>query len=90
MVKLDDLINLLIEVNLNTNHTVMFNYMGHTQEFSIRFFEGGWERNIDPTENHGFYLDSDDWEEEVSNLYNHYSEILNKDHRVGYDKECGF
>lgn len=90
MMKLDDLLKLLIEVNLNTKHTVTFYYMGHTQDFSIRFFENGWESNMNPTQEYKLYLDSEDWEEEVNKLYNHYSEILNKDHICGYDKECGF
>lgn len=90
MVKLEDLINLLIEVNLNTNHTVMFNYYGHTQEFSIRFFEGGWEGNMCSTNSDRFYLDLEGWEDKINELYNHYLEILNKDHICGYDEECGF
>lgn len=90
MVKLEDLINLLIEINHNTNNTVMFEYFGHTEWFCIRFYKDGWKSFMDPTETHTLYLDCEDWEEEVDKLYNYYLEILNKDHRAGYDKECGF
>ena len=90
MVKLEDLINLLIEVNHNTKHTVMFEYMGHTEDFSIRFFKDGWGFGLYPTETHRFYLDSEECEEQINELYNHYLEILNKEHKAGYDEECGF
>lgn len=85
-----ELIELLIEVNHCTRHTVMFDYLGHTEGFSIRFYESGWEEKKVLTENHRFYLDDENWEEEVDKLYRHYFEILNKDHICGYDEECGF
>lgn len=84
------LINLLMEVNLYTKHTVMFDYMGHTKGFMVRFFKGGWESYREPTESHTFYLDKEECEERINELYMHYSEILNKDHVAGYDEECGF
>ena len=85
-----DLMELLIELNRNTRHTVMFDYLGHTEDFSVRFYEGGWKEGMYPTENHSCYLDVEGWEDEVNEIYDHYFEILNKDHIAGYDEECGF
>ena len=86
----NDLMELLIELNGYTNHTTMFDYLGHTDMFTIRFYKGGWKRNMKPAETFSVYLDEEGWEDEINRLYNHYFEILNKDHIAGYDEECGF
>jgi len=84
------LIELLISINDNTEHHAFFDYFGHTNDFTIRFFKGGWKADIFCSESYSFYLDKDDWKDEAKQIYKHFLDILNKDHKLGFDKECGF
>lgn len=85
-----ELIELLISINDNTEHHVFFDYSGHVDLFTIRLYKGGWNEDVYCSEIYRFYLDKDDWKDEVEKIYNYFLDILNKDHKLGFDKECGF
>lgn len=84
------LIELLISINDNTEHHVFFDYSGHVDGFTIRLFKGGWIADTHCTEYYNFYLDRDGWKDEAEEIYKHFLDILNKDHKLGFDEECGF
>lgn len=73
---LTDLIELLVNINIKTKHDVMFEYLGHTEDFIIRFFENGWEVDIDPTEKYRFYLNENGAGVKVNMIYERFLKIL--------------
>lgn len=71
-----DLIELLVNINIKTEHDVMFEYLGHTESFIIRFYENGWDSDVYPSEKHSFYLDESDSRVKLNMIYDRFLKIL--------------
>ena len=87
MINEESLLRLLLDINMQTEHTIFVRVYGHINLIDVAFHEGGWENNEDNYESYYFKFNE---YEEIKKLYDYFEEILHRDSRLGFDKECGF
>lgn len=87
MINEESLLRLLLDINMQTEHTIFFKVFGHINRIDITFHKGGWEDSKSEYESYNFLIND---YEEIQKLYDYFEEILNRDSKLGFDKECGF